>query len=227
MREVSYEELDDIRARELAVVLKTSPDDEQLIRTRSSERDYYQQDDYYDGYARRRPSRRDRYLDVDYAPRSSRRSSDNRSARRRDPSLSDSDSDYDRRRRRRHRHSEGRARSADQSAKKDAEDDGGILWYSGKKRCDANILERHLDSSYDGLIAAAAGGLIGSITAARFGGPEHKGWKALGGAVAGAAAFNVAENHYRVYTEERAKKKEDPWDAEPILEGAGEMAQKI
>lgn len=42
-----------------------------------------------------------------------------------------------------------------------------------KPRKDCGFVERHFDSSYDSLIAAGAGGLIGSITTRRFGGYDH------------------------------------------------------
>jgi hypothetical protein len=37
--------------------------------------------------------------------------------------------------------------------------------------------------------------------------------KTIGGAVAGAAAFNLVENHYRVYTEERYIRKKERGEA--------------
>lgn len=165
----------------------------------------------------RRPSRGD-YLDVDYAPR--RR----RSARRRSPSTSsssDSDSE-DSRRSRRRRRGDGhrRARSEQgpiEKIKEKVDDTEGYLWYSCKPRKDCNFIERNFDSSYDGLIAAAAGGLIGAMTARRFGGYDHyteedrekNKWKTIAGGIAGAAAFNLVENRYRVYTEERAEIKRE------------------
>lgn len=164
----------------------------------------------------RRPTRGD-YLDVDYAPRRRRRS-----ARRRSPSTSsnsDSDSEDARRDRRRRGRGHQRARSEQgpiDKLKDKIDDSEGFLWYSCKPRKDCNVLERNFDSSYDGLIAAAAGGLIGAMTARRFGGYDHyteedrkkNRWKTIAGGVAGAAAFNLAENQFRVYTEEREVKKE-------------------
>jgi hypothetical protein len=164
----------------------------------------------------RRPSRGD-YLDVDNAPR--RR----RSARRRSPSTSsssESDSGDSRRDRRRRGRGHQRARSEQgpiEKLKDKVDDSEGYLWYSCKPRKDCNIIERNFDSSYDGLIAAAAGGLIGAMTARRFGGYDHyteddrkkNRWKTIAGGVAGAAAFNLAENHFRVYTEERAEAKKE------------------
>ena len=163
----------------------------------------------------RRPTRGD-YLDVDDAPR--RR----RSARRRSPSASsssDTDSDDSRRGRRRRGRGHQRARSEQgpiEKLKEKVDGSEGYLWYSGKPRKDCNIVERNFDSSYDGLIAAAAGGLIGAMTARRFGGYDHyteedrkkNKWKTIAGGVAGAAAFNLVENHFRVYTEEREERKE-------------------
>ncbi|KAF2219523.1 hypothetical protein BDZ85DRAFT_268596 [Elsinoe ampelina] len=77
----------------------------------------------------------------------------------------------------------------------------GRCWYSEKDRKDADFLEKHFDSSYDGIIAAAAGAAIGAMTANRFS-KERKKRNVAASAVAGAVAFNFAENHYRVFTED-------------------------
>jgi hypothetical protein len=74
-------------------------------------------------------------------------------------------------------------------------------------------LDRDFDTSFDGVIAAAAGAGIGALTARRFGGrdnpykPQKKSppWKTVGGAVVGAAAFNAAENWLRVYVDDRVE----------------------
>ena len=165
-----------------------------------------------------RQSRGD-YLDVAYAPRRQR------SARRRSPSASGSESESDDSRRRSRRHGgHRRARSelgpierVKEKVEDKVKDDEGILWYSCKPRKDCNIVERNFDSSYDGLIAAAAGAAIGAMTARRFGGYDHYSdegrskhkWKTIAGGVAGAAAFNLVENQYRTYTEERAEVKRE------------------
>jgi len=88
-----------------------------------------------------------------------------------------------------------------------------------KNRREGNLLERNFDSSYDGLIAAAAGAALGAITArnldkdqfedASVEGKRTKILKMVGGAVAGAAVLNVGENWYRVYTEEKEERKEE------------------
>lgn len=115
----------------------------------------------------------------------------------------DSDSSIERRHRRRrsHRSSDRRPRSEDDSNER--------LWYSMRRRREGNVLERNFDSSYDGIIAGVAGAAIGAMTARHFAnGEENRRWKVLGGAVAGAAATNVAENWYRVYTEEKHERRE-------------------
>ncbi|KAK1076175.1 hypothetical protein LTR48_009148, partial [Friedmanniomyces endolithicus] len=130
---------------------------------------------------------------------------------------SDGESSHSRQRRPRRREG-GRARSEDRSQtgrnrrgggdkeKKNNEqqDDNGKLWYSMKNRREGNLLERNFDSSYDGLIAAAAGAALGAITArnldkdqfedASVEGKRTKILKMVGGAVAGAAVLNVGEN---------------------------------
>ena len=207
IQEIPADEMEAVRERELAnfgalSLAPRRPDD-------------YQDYDY--DYRKERPfrersRRRNDFLDVDYAP--ARR----RSVRRRSPSPSSSDSDSspDRRRRQRDK-GHRRARSEQGAVDRGAADDDGILWYSCKSRKDCNFIERSFDSSYDGLMAAAAGGLIGAMTARRFGGYDHytdedrkkNKWKTLGGAVVGAAAFNAAENQYRVYTEEKHERNEE------------------
>lgn len=88
--------------------------------------------------------------------------------------------------------------------------DDGRLWYSMKNRRDGNWAERNFDSSYDGILAAAAGAALGAITVKHFGNDynSNRGWKTVGGAVAGAVAFNAGENWYRVFTEEKEERKE-------------------
>ncbi|KAF4548420.1 Hypothetical protein D9617_28g065260 [Elsinoe fawcettii] len=85
----------------------------------------------------------------------------------------------------------------------------GRCWYSEKERKDADFMEKHFDSSYDGIIAAAAGAAIGAMTANRFTKDEHhKKRTVAASAVAGAVAFNFAENHYRVFVEDEEYFKE-------------------
>jgi len=81
------------------------------------------------------------------------------------------------------------------------------MFYSGKRRGDGNFLEKNFDSSYEGITAAIAGGLIGGMTARRFGGEENNKAKVLAGTAIGAAALNAGENWYRIFTEERAERK--------------------
>ncbi|KAM0719398.1 hypothetical protein Q7P37_005303 [Cladosporium fusiforme] len=104
--------------------------------------------------------------------------------------------------RRRHR----RRRSHRSSDRRPASEDDGYerMWHDMKRRREGNVVERNFDSSYDGIIAGVAGAAIGAMTARHFAkGEENRTWKVLGGAVAGAAATNVAENYYRLYTEEK------------------------
>ncbi|GAB7360702.1 hypothetical protein MBLNU230_g0579t1 [Neophaeotheca triangularis] len=51
----------------------------------------------------------------------------------------------------------------------------GRCWYSLKPRREAGWIERNFDSSYDGVIAAAAGGAMGAITARGFTGGVRNG----------------------------------------------------
>ncbi|KAK5171983.1 uncharacterized protein LTR77_003620 [Saxophila tyrrhenica] len=203
VQEIPDDELDNVRQRERAMVLGPR---------RDRGPDYCGEAD--DNYVRSPPRRNEDYLAVDeYRPQRSR-SYRGASSRRRSPSsssASSSDSDYDRRRRHRSRHR--RARSA-KPARPESEDDDGILWYSGRSRKDGNFLERNFDSSYDGLFAAAAGAAIGAMTARRFAHTEGdeknmKNVKTVGGLVAGAAAFNAAENRYRLFTEEKQERKRE------------------
>lgn len=139
----------------------------------------------------------------DYDEDRSRRSyDDGRSTRdysERGPSRSRRD-----RRRNRRRDDYDQDRSEDEAANSA---DEGLLFYSGKRRGDGNFFEKNFDSSYEGITAAIAGGLIGGMTARRFGGEENNKAKVLAGTVVGAAALNAGENWYRVFTEERAERK--------------------
>lgn len=135
------------------------------------------------------------------------RSHDRRVARHRHPKggqedETDSDSSLERERRAGKRHQSRSRRS------KFRDDDGDERSsYSTKRHHDGNILERNFDSSYDGIIAGVAGAAVGAMTARHFAGRENRNWKVLGGAVAGAAATNAAENWYRVRSEERRERR--------------------
>ena len=101
------------------------------------------------------------------------------------------------------------------------QDDAGQCWYSMKDRKDASFMKKHFDSSYDGLLAGVAGAVIGAMGVRRMilvhGASEEENkrianesrWKTAAGAVAGGIAFNAAENWIRVYTEEKAERRED------------------
>ncbi|GAB7344323.1 hypothetical protein MBLNU457_2188t1 [Dothideomycetes sp. NU457] len=144
--------------------------------------DYDRKRDYDEGRSRR--SYDDGRSRRDYSERDSSRSRrDRRKNRRRD--------DYDDDR------SGDDANSADE----------GLMFYSGKRRGDGNFFEKNFDSSYEGITAAIAGGLIGGMTARRFGGEENNKAKVLAGTAIGAAALNAGENWYRIFTEERAERK--------------------
>lgn len=217
VQEMPYEELEDVRNRELALV--RAPHDQEVSRYRRNPRESDDDEDYeVDQTTRRRvrewrddggylpPRRSDDERNYNLAPYRrdddyGRRGSRRRAASARDDSDSDSFAD------RRHRRS-GRAKS-EKGAPKQQDDGGGKLWYSMKDRREGNFAERNFDSSYDGLIAGAAGAAIGAITARRFGGSEKRGLKIIGGAVAGAAVVNAAENWFRIYTEEREERKEE------------------
>lgn len=209
IQEIPDDEIEDVRRREMAMVLAPSREEQDMYYDRARDYDPYSTDP--------RGRRKNDFLAVDQyrAPRA-RSYRGEKPRRRRSPSSSSrgsSDSEDDRRSSRRHR-DRRRARSAQPGIERDpkADDDEGILWYSGKPRKDCNFLERNFDSSYDGLLTAAAGAAIGAMTARRFAhkdGDEKKrlNWKTWGGAVVGAGLFNVAENHYRVYTEEKIERK--------------------
>jgi hypothetical protein len=76
-------------------------------------------------------------------------------------------------------------------------------------------LDRDFDTSFDGVIAAAAGAGIGALTARQFGSRDNPyksqekspPWKTVGGAVVGAAAFNAAENWLRGYVDDKVEGK--------------------
>lgn len=220
--EVPFDDIDEVRNRELAIVRVPSPryQDEEFGPQSRYANDDYEVDRTISRQIRERNFQDDRYL-VPYDRRKDVGFYDRHPSRRRHQNDEDDDSDSDssreRPRRRRHRRAQSerevrdRNRSAPAQTKEkngDDDDGGGYLWYSMKKRNEGSLLERHFDSSYDGLIAGVAGAAIGAMTARRFGGEKNSKLKVLGGAVAGAVGFNIVENHYRVYTEEREERKE-------------------
>lgn len=118
---------------------------------------------------------------------------------------------------------------------------GGRLWYSMKTRKDGTFFERNFDTSWDGLIAASAGAALGVVTVKRWHDYEVmdkdipteeeekqrknvRRLKMLGGAVVGAAAVNSAENWFRVWTEEKAERREGMMECiEMCSKGVGEF----
>ena len=226
IQEVPYEEIEQIRGQELALFRPP------VARPRRDDREYYDRRAYDDNYYSARPPPRDRLAPPLYDDRYARRSADRQRDRRRDDyrdrrrrdDSSDSSSDSSRERRRRRRHRRAKSEQGGSSHRnnndEDEDDDGGRLWWSNKPRKEGNWRERNFDSSYDGLIAAAAGAAIGGLTAKYFAGDEKKNWKIAGGAIAGGTAFNLAENKYRLYTEEREEEKE----AERVKRGRGKHA---
>ncbi|TKA22063.1 hypothetical protein B0A50_08443 [Salinomyces thailandicus] len=232
IQEIPYEDLDNVRNQELALVSERDAD-------RYRKEDRRQSDDeqiYYD--VRRTTRQRNpsgsvpplrRYYEDPRYYRSSRPSSDydqrEYQRQRRNRSRYDND-DYESSRERDHRRRNRRARSD-----RGARDEGGSqerLWYSGKERKDANIIEKTFDSSYDGIIAGVAGAAIGALTARHFAEEDkHKKWKTLGAAVAGGAAANAAENRYRMYTEERERKGQDHMEAREPMEFLGEAGLEV
>ncbi|KAH9830384.1 hypothetical protein Tdes44962_MAKER09040 [Teratosphaeria destructans] len=220
VQEIPFDQIDAIGQRELAVVRPPRPAAQELDREGHANGRSYAVDqtrtcrtrEWADANGHLPPYDRGRHDSAYYRPIPSRR---------RDK-YHDRPSDDESSRERRRDRSDRRARSQRNGQKRDyappAQDqnqsepqqqnhagnhDDGLMWYSMKARRDGNLIERTFDSSYDGLLAAGAGAAIGIITARRFGGEENHRWKALGGAVIGAAAFNAIENQYRIYTEEK------------------------
>ncbi|KAK6420268.1 hypothetical protein LTR95_016972 [Oleoguttula sp. CCFEE 5521] len=214
VQEISYEELNDVRNREMALVTRPRSrsrernDRLDVPRERNFDNDQDDDDNYYAvrrvvtraprPLAQRRSHDLQRYRD---APRSRSRSSSSSSSRHRHH-----------RRHRSHSH-----RPADRAEKVVDEDTGSVLWYSGRPRREGNFFEKNFGSSYDGLMAGVAGAAIGSITAARLVTPKHEGMEgekrertrnAVLGAVVGAGLFNAGENWFRVYTEEKEERIE-------------------
>ncbi|KAK3112160.1 hypothetical protein LTR53_011842 [Teratosphaeriaceae sp. CCFEE 6253] len=230
VQEVPWDDVADVRNRELALVTRGEALPE------LDPRRYQEPTPLRNGeaeYARCRVQR-DRYEDEDRAPRRRDDYDHHRAPLQREAAAYDDDSDSEssrERRRRRRRREERRARdgaysdagSSRRGAAREREqqpDDGGRLWYSMKARSEGNLLERNFDSSYDGLIAAAAGAALGAITARSI--DKHQGdgqdsrqkkvLKLVGGAAAGAAVMNAGENWYRIYTEEKEERAEENKD---------------
>ena len=228
MQEVPWEEIDVVRSRELALVRparaqqwRGSQEGSREPSIEPSRRrfdDPYVEDGAYDddrdkGYVVRRRTVRDhgrvpdaRELNTQLVRR------EQQTVARRAENYSDSESDSsrerrDRRRRRRERADRHKDAQPDAAAQRQ-QDDGHICWYSGKSRHEAHPLERHLDPSYDGIIAAAAGAAIGAMTARRFGGKEKRGLKIIGGTIAGALVVNAAEHKFKVFVEEQEEQIE-------------------
>ncbi|KAK0273959.1 hypothetical protein LTS00_015601 [Friedmanniomyces endolithicus] len=254
VQEVPWEEISNVRNRELALVRRrdSSPEpetrryEERSPPRRREEESTSQQDQRSpprrreEEYTSQRGQRSRIGNDDEVVPYRREDRYDRRAPRRDDGGARDQDDNNDknsdgqsaRSHQRRPRQREGgRARSEDRSQtgrnrrgggekekKNEQQDDNGKLWYSMKNRREGNLLERNFDSSYDGLIAAAAGAALGAITArnldkdqfedASVEGKRTKILKMVGGAVAGAAVLNVGENWYRVYTEEKEERKE-------------------
>nr|OQO25183.1 hypothetical protein B0A51_06045 [Rachicladosporium sp. CCFEE 5018] len=221
VQEISYEELEDVRNREMALVTRPrSPSRERsdrldVPRERSYENDRDEDDNYY--AVRRVMTRAPR-------PLAERRSHD--LTRYRDPPRSRSRSSSSSSSRHRH-HRRHRSHSHRPAEKVVDEDTGSVLWYSSRPRREGNFFEKNFDSSYDGLIAGGAGAAIGSITAARFVTPKHEGMEgekrertrnAVLGAVVGAGWFNAGENWFRVYTEEKEERIEKREKREELRE---------
>lgn len=200
-----------------------------------------------------------RRTDPDYAQDDDRYYNSSRRSRRRDtPSYNDRDQSRDggRRRRRNRARSERRDRDPEHDSetgqtvlykgqlplnknKLGREDENGKLWYSAKDRSQANFFEKHFDSSYDGLFAAAAGAAIGAMGVRRMicvpgiSEEENKAiaaknkLKTLAGAVAGGMLFNAGENAFRVYTEEQSEYREHTMEGiECLAEGIDGLVPK-
>jgi len=230
--EIDYDDLPKIRDRELAVIRRYDSDDEEHSRgprpARQEAYEYRHKRFVYEDDAPRSRRRNDhdygtgdRYSVVPYD-----RNRGIDAYNRRDRDAYDDNHDYDERRRNRdgmrepddHGYGSSRRRNrrerrdpdrggAGSSADGDSGDDG-LVFFSGQKRKDANFIERNFDSSYEGVTAAIAGGLIGGMTARRFAEGENKAGKTIAAAAVGAASFNAAENWYRVFTAEREERKE-------------------
>ncbi|RMY72565.1 hypothetical protein D0864_10398 [Hortaea werneckii] len=233
VQEVPYEEVNDVRNRELAVVPER---DAERYRHEDRRRRSDDEEIYWDKRRTTRqrdpsgsiPPLRRYYEDPRYYSRPARRSSDydrqeyGRRDRPRYYEYDDYESSRERGSQRRHRRTRSERRPRDEG------DEDGRLWYSERDRRDANIVEKTFDSSYDGLLAGAAGAAIGALTARHFAEDnKNRKWKTLGAAVAGGAAFNAAENRYRVYTEDRQSKGKDYYEAAGPMDFVGQAAQEF
>lgn len=251
IQEVPDDRIDYIRRRERAAFYG---EPEKALVLRRDDAQANDEDDGDDYFANRRMVRRERFADDTFLPPTPgprENGNSQRRSRRRDPTPpppSDRPPSRETRRRRRHR----RARSERPAEIKDnipldknklgeeGEVDAGRLWYSLKNRNEGNFFEKHFDSSYDGIFAAAAGAAIGAMGANRMmcqhGRSEEENkaiaaksrWKTIAGGLAGAVAFNAGENWIRVYTEERLEHREHAMDAmEFMAEGIDGLMPKM
>lgn len=279
VRDVSDDQIDQIRRRELASFYGDPAQERQLVRYQTVPQGRYDNEDD-DYFAQRRMVRRDRFADdndlppspdyrrtdPDYAQYNDRNDryydrSQRRSSRRDATPPSDRGSYRDDARRRRRVRAKSERRDTQRDAQDDQkdgqsvvykgqlplnknklgkEDDEGKLWYSAKDRSQANFFEKHFDSSYDGLFAAATGAVIGAMGVRRMvcvpglSEEENKAiskknrLKTLGGAVAGGLLFNAGENAFRVYTEEQSEYREHAMEAiEFVQEGVDGLMPKM
>ncbi|KAK1069346.1 hypothetical protein LTR74_004912 [Friedmanniomyces endolithicus] len=239
VQEVPWEEISNVRNRELALVRRrdSSPEpetrryEERSPPRRREEESTSQQDQRSpprrreEEYTSQRGQRSRIGNDDEVVPYRREDRYDRRAPRRDDGGARDQDDNNDnnsdgqsaRSRQRRPRQREGgRARSEDRSQtgrnrrgggekekKNEQQDDNGKLWYSMKNRREGNLLERNFDSSYDGLIAAAAGAALGAITARNLDKDQFE-----DASVEGKRTKILKMNWYRVYTEEKEERKE-------------------
>lgn len=256
VRDVSDDQISQIRRRELASFYGEPAQSQSLVRYQTAPQGRYDNEDD-DYFAQRRMVRRDRFNDDNDLPptpdyrrtdpaysqynyRGDRYDRSQRRSSRRDatpPSDRGSNRD-DRRRRRRGRAKSERRDAQDDRHDKDGnsivykgqlpqnknklgeQDEEGRLWYSAKDRSQASFMEKHFDSSYDGLFAGATGAIIGAMGVRRMvcvpglSEEENKAiskknrLKTIGGAVVGGLLFNAGENAFRVYTEEQSEYRE-------------------
>jgi hypothetical protein len=193
VREVPWEQIDEVRNRELALVRRDSPESlEQALSRRDEPRDALGSDDDEGYYVVRRTRRYSNYprepKDTDYERQQIRQAYD-----------SDGDDDRalrkyrgERRRSQDSAQSQHRSRRSSIRPRKESKDENDDCSRSQKPRKDESFLERNTNSSYNGLLAAGAGALIGMAVARAYT-PEEKHRKRdlYVGAFAGAAVLNV------------------------------------
>lgn len=82
-----------------------------------------------------------------------------------------------------------------------------------RRRSGEDFVDRNFDTSFNGLIAAAAGAGVGAFAARRAGGhnpyrPDTDSkWRSIGGATAGAAVGNVATKKFTQWSEREKEEK--------------------